>query len=322
MRSAARLATALGVGLLASACREAPPAERPTAPLEPRATLMLEPPQLGVGQVATLELAVVTPPGHAPRPFTPPPEVAGLWILDVETLPPERQPARWLHRTRIRVRAREAGSFRWPGPSLEVEAPDGSLRELRSDALPIEVHSILPEYPDRLVPFGVRAPPALAPAPWAPAAAGALAALALVGLGALARRRLRATPQESASAPPPGAPPWQRARDDLADVRRLATNAPFPAAHALSLALRRYAARRFGAVTRSRTGPELARATPPFALTSRWPSLVGMLAALDELRFRPEQDAPTRDALATRLHALIDAAEAWIEDTLPPEDRS
>jgi hypothetical protein len=309
----------------AAGCGDAPPGVQHAAPIAPRATLVLEPPRIGVGQVAVLELAVVTPPGHTPRPFAPPQQLPGLWLLDAETLPVEKQPSRWVHRTRLRLRARAVGVFAWPASTLQLEAPDGSLLPLALEERLIEVTSLLPEYPDRFTPFGVRAPPepeGPAGNVWGPAAAGALAALACVGLVGLARRRRRKTPGVGpAPSPAPGPPPWERARSDFAQARELVAAEPFAAAHALALALRRYVTRRFRTDAAGRTSEELAAATPPFAATSRWPAFVAILGGLDELRFQPESDRAARDALSTRLAALLAEAEAFVDDSTPPEAR-
>lgn len=326
MSARARLLCAL-LALCAAACAESEGGLEPGAPTSTRATLVLEPPRIGVGQVAELELAVVTPPGHAPRPWTPPDEVAGLWILDGETLPAEKEPARWLHRTRLRVRARAVGPTLWPAGSVEVEAPDGSLRAVAWPALAVEVTSILPELPGRTTPFGVRSTGSgardMSPASfWGPAAAGALATLACVGLVALARRRRSSgeAPAPEPLAPPP--PPWTLARSDLESARALASERPFDAAHATALALRRYVERRFGARAAGRTTEELVREGPPFVAASRWPALCTILQGLDALRFRAETDPDARHALVARLDDLLDEARAFVEDAIPPESRS
>lgn len=306
-------------------CQGEPSDARHAASPTPRATLVLEPPRVGVGQVTDLELAVVTPPEYTPRPFSPPPELPGLWLVSADRLPVEKQPTRWVHRTRLRVRARASGHFVWPASVLEVEAPDGSVSALPVAEVPVEVVSILPDYPDRFTPFGVRRP---APAArrsesiWGPAAAGALAALAGVGLVVLARRRrggAQAAPAE------PGAartePPWNLAREDLAQARERAASDPFAGAHAIARALRRYLARRFAADAIGRTSEELAAATPPFGARSRWPAFVAILRGLDEFRFLPESDRGVREALAARVAALLSEAEDFVEDSTPPEAR-
>ena len=72
---------------LGAACG-AEPVERGAAPAPtaPRVTLHVEPPVLRIGDVATLEIVVVTPPEHRVRPISPP-EVEGIWLLDSEALP-------------------------------------------------------------------------------------------------------------------------------------------------------------------------------------------------------------------------------------------
>jgi hypothetical protein len=306
-------------------CQGEPSDARYAASPTPRATLVIEPPRIGVGQVAELELAVVTPPRHTPRPFSPPAELPGLWLLGADRLAVEKQPTRWVHRTRLRVRARASGRFVWPASALEVEAPDGSVSTLPVAEVPVEVVSILPDYPDRFTPFGVRRPPPAARrsgSVWGPAAAGALAALAGVGLVALARKR-RSSDQNAPAEPgaAPAEPPWNLAHQDLAAAQEHAARDPFAGAHATARALRRYLARRFGADAIGRTSEELAAATPPFGARSRWPACVAILRGLDEFRFLPESDRSVREALATRVAALLVEAEAFVEDSTPPEAR-
>ncbi|MCH8131581.1 MAG: hypothetical protein IIA30_03425, partial [Myxococcales bacterium] len=145
----------------------------------------MEPPQLRIGQVATLELVVVTPPEHSVRPVAAPTDVPGLWILAAEAQPVSKESTRWIHRTALRVRARSLGAFTFPAMSVEVEAPDGGVAALAVDALSIEVVSILPEIPDRITPYGPRRfPPTQMRTPiWGPAAAGAIGALAGQAIG-------------------------------------------------------------------------------------------------------------------------------------------
>jgi hypothetical protein len=318
-----RIAVALAAALLAAAgCRAGSDAPSRALPL-PRARLVLEPPRVGVGQVATLELAVATPPGHQLRPWPAPDSAPGFWILEAEVLPVERQESRWIHRTRLRVRARDVGRFTWPGGAVDVEAPDGRVETLRFEALPIEVASLLPEYPDRFAPFGPRAPPQRARdggASLGSALAGAIAALAAVAAVAALRRRRRA----SVAAPEPAPvtpPPWEEARSALAAGRALASRDPFAAAGRTARALRRYVARRFAADAAGRTSEELETMEPPFAVTTAWPDFVAMLRRLDELRFRRPEEPAVRQALAERVVAVLDEAESFVSDSIPPELR-
>ncbi len=135
------------LALLAAACSEDPGPPLLGAPTAPRATLVLESPRVGVGAVANLDLAVVTPAGAAMRPYEPPRTVPGFWVLGTEKLPIAKQGSRWIHRTRIRIRAREVGSFRWPRGSVTVESPEGETQVVSVGELPLEVTSVLPEYP-------------------------------------------------------------------------------------------------------------------------------------------------------------------------------
>jgi hypothetical protein len=139
---------------------------------------------------------------------------------------------------------------------------------------------------------------------------------------ALARRR-RGNAQDAPADPGEARvePPWNSAREALATARESAALDPFAGAHATAVALRRYLARRFGADTIGHTSEELAAATPPFGARSRWPAFVAILRGLDEFRFLPESDRSVREALATRVAALLAEAEAFVDDSTPPEAR-
>lgn len=307
---------------LGAACGEPTPTSEGAAPALPRAAVVLEPPRIGIGETATLEIVVATPPGHAPRPLVVPDAPPGLWILGVEPLPVEREATRWLHRTRVRVRARETGSASWPPSEVEIETPEGALERLAIDPLPIEVVSILPEYPDRLIPFGVREPEAVPSRGGSLWSAGAGAGVALSGVAlarALARRRARAA-RAVAAVPegPPPEPPWERARAALGEARRLAARDPFAAGDLAARELRRYAGRRFANGAEAATSEELAARPAPFAASTRWPLLVASLRALDAHRFRPRADPEARAALASGIEEALALAERFVEETLPP----
>jgi hypothetical protein len=297
----------------------------PAAPTAPRAKLVLEPAEVGIGGVARVELAIVTPPDHHPRPFETPPEVPGFWLLDAEALPVEKHAGRWLHRTRIRIRAREVGRFVWPEGSVAIESPDGEVATLPVGALPLEVISVKPELPGRLTPFGARPLPAPGAdaSRWGAAVGGAVLALAGVALVALARRRLRRRLLRPDPRPrPPSETPWLRAARELHGARTAIAGDPLAAAHLLAIALRRYMAGRFGADAMTRTTEELDAIPPPFAATSRWPAFLSILRGLDEFRFRPEGETEADAALSARVEALLAQTDALVEDTIPPEARS
>jgi hypothetical protein len=72
---------------------------------------------------------------------------------------------------------------------------------------------------------------------------------------------------------------------------------------------------RFGVPAPARTSHELAAMTPPFALSTSWAGVVALLHSLDQERFAPPAKPPGG---AGRLAPLLDAAEAFIAQTLPP----
>ncbi len=310
-RCSAGVAVLLSAALLASACSQ----PSPSAPVEPRAAWLLDPPQVRVGDVATLERLVVTPPGWTVAPFQPAQAPAGFWLLDAEALPPERLASRWLHRTRLRIRARELGRFEWPAGTAEVEAPDGKTTRLALDAYPLEIVSLLSETPDRFTPFGVRPLPEIPTRSLLAAAAagafGSLAALSIVLL-VVRRRQARATRR---SEPAESEPPDARASAALQRARAALADDPRAAADAAAKALRRFLTERYGVPARARTSEELAAMTPPFALSTRWLGVVALLRSLDAERFAPPA---TLLGGAARLASLLDAAESFIAQTLPP----
>ncbi len=305
---------------LVSACGDT--GSRPGFEASPRirATAVLEPPRVGIGEVATLEVAVVTPPQHHVTPYRPPGEVSGFWLLGIESLPVREQGARWVHRTRIRLRARKVGRFSWPGAEITVEAPDGSAHTVALAERPLEVLSILPEFPDRLVPFGLRA---LADEPetrsaLAPFAAGAVTALACIALIWATRRRLGRASADATESPAglPTDPPWSAASRKLAEALALGPEDPRRAAGIGAVALREFMQRRFGGDVTPCTTEELAQARPPFAATSRWLPFLAILRRFDELHFRPAGADP---AGAERLRGTLEEARDFVERATPPE---
>jgi len=318
-RAAAVLAAALAL-----ACSPGAEDERgAVAPPTPQAVVVIEPPQLRVGDVATVEVAVATPPDHAVRPLTPPDAAAIglLWLLDAEALPVEKRGERWTHRTRLRVRAREIGHGTWPPLAIELIGPEGERTRLETPPRPFEVVSVLPVFPDRTGPFPLRGPARDAPgihAGWA-AAAGAAVALAAVGALALARRVRRRGGARAALAGADAATlagaPWRAALAEL-DAAAAAADVDWRhAADRCAVALRRYAAARWSFAIEARTTEELAALTPPFALALRWPAALAWLRELDALRFRPRA-AP--DA-AARVRHIAAEARRWVAASIPLE---
>jgi hypothetical protein len=315
----------LGPALLlaaALACGRGDPGPGAVAPPTPQAAVSIEPPRLRVGEVAVVEVAVATPPGYAVRPLAPPEAAAlgPLWLLDAEALPVDRQGQRWTHRTRLRVRAREVGRGTWPALAIELSGPEGEHSRIETAPRPFEVVSVLPEFADRTGPFPLRAPADRASdaSPLAAAAAGAAAALATVAAVALARRargrrRARAARAEARAR---GEAPWRAALAELAAAGAGSDAEWRRSADRCAVALRRYAAQRFGFAIESRTTEELERAAPPFALALRWPAALAGLRELDALRFRPAAaaDAPER------VRRVAEALQRWVAETIPPED--
>lgn len=286
------------------------------APAQPRASLLLEPPQVPLGGVADVVLAVVTRPEWSVRPAPPPSDLLGFVWIDSEPVELVREPARWIHRTRMRIRALDVGHFSFPGGSVEVLSPEGEARSLEYAALPFEVVSGLSDAPTRRVPFGVRLLPRTLESRGAVLgafAAGAGLALVGVGLVFLARRRLAASPERL-----PEIPPWLWAREELARARAELESDPRAALDRAARSLRRYVVSRFGGDANVRTTPELEVAKPPFTLTTRWSGLVELLAALDAARFPEAAPDGSADGEATR---LVSAVADFIDATTPPESR-
>lgn len=318
MRSAVRVALGLlaPFALLLAACgddeSEAP---RYAPPTRPHAALLLEPPVVAIGEVAEVVLAVVTPPDHAVRAYAPPEAIEGLWVLDARVEEIEREGARWVHRTRVRVRAREVGRFEYPGAEIEIELPDGSMVPFVLEPLAVEVVSVLAEHADQGAPFGIRrlvADPAGGGVPARVAfAAGVILALATVGLVALARRRL--TEEDSAPSGPTESPepPWLAARSELSMAAEEAESDPVAALDRTARALRRYAALRFRGETLAPTLEELTASTPPFLMTTRWTPFLDLIRRIDAARFPPARPAPAD----TR--ALVEQALRFVEDSVP-----
>jgi hypothetical protein len=296
---AAEAATAVPGAGLAPVAGAGPAPVAPPASL--RASVVLEPPRIEIGDVFTVEVAVVTPPGHRVAPAQVPKAVPGLVIMDAERPSVERGPGRWVHHQRFRARARSTGPLRWPALELGVEVPDGARQTVTAPERPFEVVSLLDEQPERRSPFSFRSPRLAeeGSGPWLPALLGSLFTLAALGLVALVRRARRGG--EASPALAPGAEPEDVTALLAALGRAEAEGDPVRAADLASEALRAWAAERFRApFLRSATTEELAVRPPPFLLTTRYATLVAALAALDALRFPPPRD-DVRLALADAL---------------------
>ena len=311
---------ALAAAIVALACSGDPVTAPPRTPVTPGAAVVIEPPRLRIGDVAAIDVVVVTPPGYRVHPVKPPTSAAGLWLLDATALPAETSDGRQLQRTRIRVRARETGSFEWPALRVEIEDASGARSELVTPARPIDIVSVLPSFPERVEPFPYRIPVAGEGATgslWA-AAAGSLGTLALIGLFAIARstrQRVRTRKREAARIAQ--SEPWVEALAALAAAHRDADANWRDAGGLGARALRRYLARRFGVAAESLTSEEMLAIAKPFGAGSRWPSALACLHDLDAERFRAQSDA----GAAAQVCAALDAAQRFVEASIPPERR-
>lgn len=288
-----------------------------------RGTLALEPGRIRAGDVATLEIVVTTPPDHRVRPVVPPPALPGFWILDAESLPIEKEDGRWIHRTRVRLRARELGQYVWPAQPLEIETPDGATQRLVLDGRPLEVVSVQPEFPGRSLPFGLREPAGATSSPGSSAraaAAGALLGASAVGLIVLAgraRRRRRLRGPEVAREP--DVSPWRAALAALEGVERDLAADPGATADAVAHTLRCYVTARYRRDVAAFTTPELAAMPPPPEATAHWRELIALLCALDDARFLPgSAQGPERARLSRDVAAR---ARAYVAATTPPGAR-
>jgi hypothetical protein len=318
--SRAALKRALAAALVALACSGEPARVPPETHVTPQAAVLIEPPRLRVGDVAAIEVSVVTPPGYRVHPLKPPASVPGLWLLDAETLPVEADGVRQLQRTRIRVRARETGAFEWPALRVEIEDAGGARSDLVTAARPFEIVSVLPSFPERVEPFSYRRPPAGSDAasPFWAAAAGSLGTLALLAVVAIARRaRRRSRARAGAAAARAASQPWVEAIDTLAAARGMADADWRHAAGLGACALRRYLARRFDVAVESLTTEEIAALPAPLRADSRWPAALACLRDFDAERFRAQSDA----SASAQLRAALDAAQRFVEASIPPEAR-
>jgi hypothetical protein len=329
-----RAAAALCVGLaLACSAEEAPPgpaaadslapaaatSAAATPPASLRASVVLEPPRIEIGDVFTVEVAVVTPPGHRVAPAPVPKAIPGLAIVDASLPSVDHEPGRWVHRQRFRARASATGPLRWPALELGVEAPDGTRLTVIAAERPFEVVSLLAEHAERRSPFSLFRMPRLddepSRGPWLPALLGSLATLAALALVSGVRRVRREASLVSGLTE--GASYDEAAAAAvLAELQRAEAEAddPVHAADLASEALRSWAAERFRAPRlRSATTEELAREAAPFLLSTRYAALLAVLQAFDALRF-----PPLRESGGFELRAALQAAREFVADAAGP----
>jgi len=305
-------------GLACGAEREAPPGP----PAAPHGAVVIEPNELRVGDLLWIDVTVVTPPDHRVRPIDLADPGEALWLLDAEPLPVRRDGERWTHVTRARARVKQApGEYAWPAQTVEVESPDGELVRLELEAREFRVGSVAASLPDRLEPFGLRAPAPAGSGPGGLMAAllGSAATLLALAGWSLARRRLAARRGRGRSTvpAPDAAPVWVWADAELEAALAGLEADPDVAADRAARALRRYVQRRTRRPVESLTTEEIAAQRPPGRLRSGWPRLVALLRRLDALRFpgglaREEGRAALRD--------LLEDARRFVSDSIPPRE--
>jgi hypothetical protein len=299
---------ALAVLLLVFGCNTEVAAPEWAPPTSARATLLLEPPVLAVGEVARLDLAVITAPGQLVRPPQGPESTGGIAILERSPIATRRETTRWVHTVTMRVRALEVGVFELAAGEVEVELPDGTLESLLVPPLGVEVVSVFPEHAAQGSPYGVRRLP-MRNLPGVSALgaflAGAGLALASVAFVVLLRRRMGAEPETSAAPEAPTRRAFDVATEALAQAREQVAHDPRGALDAAAHMLRSYADARFRADLAARTVEELSLADPPFLLTTRWPAFLALLTELDGERFPRDLDAGAVASLLDRAHAFI-----------------
>jgi len=309
-RGALLCALALACGAPADPPADAP---APPPPAALRASVVLEPPRIEIGDLFTVEVAVVTPPDHRVAPVQVPKAAPGLVIVDAELPSVDREPGRWVHRQRFRARARATGPLVWPELALGVETPAGERVTVTAAARPFEVVSLLAEHPERRSPFSFRAPSGAGEpgrGPWLPALLGSLFTLAALGLIALVRR-VRSRPEPDASLAHEASD--ARAERLLAALRRAEGEADLVrAADVASEAFRAWAAERFRAPRlRRATTEELAVSAAPYLLSLRYPAFLAVVQAFDALRFPPPR------AQADELRAALARARDFLSGGSP-----
>jgi hypothetical protein len=326
MRAAAALCVALALACSAEETPPRPGAAEPVGteaaksapaaapPASLRATVVLEPPRIEIGDLFTVEVAVVTPPGHRVAPAPVPKAIPGLAIVDASRASVDHEPGRWVHHQRFRARASATGPLRWPALEIGVEAPDGTRLSVIAAERPFEVVSLLAENAERRSPFSFRRPRLDGPSrgPWLPALLGSLATLAVLALISGVRRIRRGASLVSG---PAEDTPYDEAAAVavLAALQRAEAEAddPVHAADLASEALRSWAAERFRAPRlRAATTEELAREAPPFLLSTRYAALLTVLEAFDALRFPPLREGKGFELRAALQHARELVADA------------
>ncbi len=307
-------AAGLALAALLTAARCEAPLAPHAAPTSAHGTVVIEPPELALGDSAVVEVAVVTPPGWSVPAIPAPQEIPGLSVFEVERPLLEKSAARWIHRTRFHVRVRSTGSFRWPALPLTLADAARQPALLELPARPFEVRALLADADAPRSWLSYRAPAPRArrgTPPWLAALAGAASSLVAVAAVAALRRRRRAGAALHAG----GGAARVQLPELFAEAEAFSERDSAHAADLASLALRSWLDGRYRTSLLRSTTQELAAAAAPIALAYRWSALIPLLEALDALRFRPGT-APERELA---LRALLVRARALVHAMAPAE---
>lgn len=280
----------------------------------PRGVVVLQSKWLGVGEVGEVVIAVQTDAHHRVLPWTPP-ELKHIEVVSLEEELEELQGDRWLHRTRIRLRALESGEFSWPALSLVIEAPSGEQVALELPAQPFEVRSLLKSQHVDRQPYGLRRFEE-------PRRRGFTSGL-LVGASCAALFTWLLLRRKGASAKTPPAPkpsaastPMRSAedtaRDELLRARMAVAESPRRASNIGAAALRAFVSKRFTTTVLAETTVELKRARPSVVPPEHWSEFVRILQRYDADRFQPHAAA---EGEREHVEACLSETERFIDDS-------
>lgn len=291
------------------------------ASVAPRATLLLTPDVLHVGEIVTAEVVVVTPPDYRVR-NVPTQPIDGVALLGAQTLPPEQHEHHWTHRTRYRLRPEATGDHVFSSLQIDVERTDGTVEALELAERRFEVTSVRDRFPDREEPFGLEEPDPTEATPgdrgFVPGfVLGALLSC-LVAIAVWGVRRQAGRARESREIPErlPPVSLFEWTERELGQALETLQADPRRAASVGAHLLRVYMARRFGSETEAATTEELERRRPALAERTLWPDFVRILHNFDDVRFRPSEESP-RSPGDPRIRSALEDSRQLIEASRP-----
>jgi hypothetical protein len=290
----------------------------------PTVTATVSKTDVSVGESFTIEVRASGPPGCG---FAFPSDL-GQETFEMETAPPAPgqspgAPPTGVHRYQAAVFA--LGEAQVPPITVRYRLADGSGGELRTTAIPLQVHSLLPKEKDEQKLADVRAPLRLSIGRWFWIGLAALGMLA-AGLAAwLATRRRGAAPGIAAAVPAIAADEEaRRALEALAASERLARGEYRVFYIELTAIAKRYLERRLGAPIVEMTTTEMLnhlRATSHTAELG--PVLRDLSGAADQIKFaRGAGAAEEAGRHMAAVRALIDGLEARLKPAEPESGRA